>query len=503
MSGPAGVPIVLTADRTLMADHRTLFGAMVAASQTTATPRPILTGLLAPRARCSVAPMGLRRVEAALLGDGFAGSDVCIVPVEGLSDVIGRATRIIGVSAGEVCGLGMNSTTMTAISGGEIYVQRLVRELTAHIAVLRRRAPGARVVFGGPGAWQLVDDDGLRRELGVDHVVTGPVEGNIAELFRALADGAQLPTVIAGREARVEAIPPIQGATTMGVVELSRGCGLGCRYCVMGRVPMRHLPASTILADVETNLAAGLRSMAVISEDVLRFGSVGPRLNPRALLGLLRSVRELPKVGLIQTDHANIASVGQYSDEELAELRALMVGASGCRFPWLNLGVETPDGELLARSGPGKLGGVDPARWGEFCAEQLRRLIAAGFMPMASLMLCLPGETPEHVQQALEWVASVAPLPLTVFPVVYAPIDGSAPPGRERLTPLHWRLIRACYEINFREVPRMFGDNQAAAGVPLTRRIALQALGRLQVAHWRRLFAARARCWGGESRGPT
>jgi hypothetical protein len=43
--------------------------------------------------------------------------------------------------------------------------------------------------------------------------------------------------------------------------------------------------------------------------------------------------------------------------------------------------------------------------------------------------------------------------------------------------------------VNFREVPRVFFDGQTATGVPLARRVAMQALGYGQVALWSALFA--------------
>ncbi|NLO07277.1 MAG: hypothetical protein GX131_15725 [candidate division WS1 bacterium] len=489
MTAVSGKPVVLTADRTLMADHRTLFGGMIAASQTTTTPRPLMDHLLAPRSRLSVAPLGLRRVEAALLCDGFSDGDVAVVEPERLAEVIGPETRVIGVSAGEACGLGMNSTTMTAIAGGEIYPRALVLELMREIGRLRERAPDARVVLGGPGAWQLVANDALRVELGVDHVVHGPVEGNVAGLMHAMAAEDDLPVLLEGGAVDAASIPAIRGASAMGAVELSRGCGLGCTYCVMGREAMRHLPEETILADVRTNIAAGMRGIAAISEDLLRYGCTGSKPHPERLIALLRQMREIPGAGLIQTDHANIISVAAYSDAELAQVRELMVGETGCRHPWMNLGVESACGQLLAQSGSAKLGGTAPAEWGEFAAEQLRRLVRAGFMPMASLIMCLPGETPEHVRATLEWVKGLSREPLTIFPVLYAPIDGSSPPTRADLTREHWRLIGACYDINFREVPRMFRDGQAAVGVPWARRMALQLLGYGQVGLWSALFA--------------
>jgi radical SAM superfamily enzyme YgiQ (UPF0313 family) len=489
VSAPAGVPVVMTADRTLMADHRTIFGGMIASSQTTTVPRALMDRLLAPPSRLAIAPLGLRRIEAALLGDGFSEGEVAIVPSERLPQAIGAETRVIAVSAGEACGLGMNSTTMTAITGGEIYPRHLVRELMAQIAHLRGRAPHAKVIFGGPGAWQLVADDSLRRALGVDHVVSGQAEGNAAEVFHAAADGDTLPTVIEGLPIGADAIPAIRGASAMGIVELSRGCGLGCDYCVMGRERMQDLPEETILADARTNVAAGLTSIGAISEDLLRYGGSGVNVRPERLLALLRRMREIEGLGLIQTDHANIISVAGWSDEQLRELRALMVGESGSRYPWMNLGVETAAGTLLARSGSAKLGGVAPDEWGEFAAEQLRRLMRAGFMPMASLMLRLPGETEADVLRTLAWVERMAGEPLMIFPVLHAPIDGSPIPTRADLTSTHWRLVERCYDVNFREVPRVFFDGQTATGVPLARRVAMQALGYGQVALWSALFA--------------
>jgi len=43
--------------------------------------------------------------------------------------------------------------------------------------------------------------------------------------------------------------------------------------------------------------------------------------------------------------------------------------------------------------------------------------------------------------------------------------------------------------LNFRWVPWFYRDNQAAAGVPLLRRTALQAMGYGQIVEWKTLFA--------------
>src|SRR3972149_286621 len=140
---------------------------------------------------------------------------------------VGPETRIIGISSGDPLGLGMNSTTMSGILGGEIYTSRWFRRLAERVSRLRRRIPRARVVMGGPGAWQLAGNPAVQETLGIDHVIVGYSEGNVAELFDRISRGEDLPAVLLGQGVPSSAIPPLLGPTVMGSVGISRGCGLG------------------------------------------------------------------------------------------------------------------------------------------------------------------------------------------------------------------------------------------------------------------------------------
>lgn len=497
LASTRGTPIVLTADRTLIARYDVLLDGMMAASQTTTTPGPLMDALLMRRAgvvggRAEVGPLGLRRIEAALLQGGFTPQQVCLTDDRHLPSVVGPETRVIGISSGEPLGLGMSSSTMAGVAGGAIYPEVMFRRL-AHMVrrLVTVSAPSAKVVLGGPGAWQLAEAPAARRELGIDHLVLGYAEGNVAEVFRSLMAGEQLPAVIVGQGVPAAEIPPIRGQSSMGVIEISRGCGLGCRFCTIAGVPMGHLPVETILADAQTNLVNGpSRSIAVLSEDFFRYGAEGIRCRPEALLQLLQRLRELPGLGLIQADHANVLSISQYEDRELSEVYRLMVGDAQDAWPWVNVGVETASGDLLkANGGAAKMGDIAPANWGTVAAEQLRRLSAAGFIPMASLVVGLPGETRQDVAQTLDWVRSLRGERLTVFPVIFAPVRGDEPPARSDLTKLHWQLVRECYEMNFRWMPLMYWGNQTAAGVSLGRRRLFQCLGKGQVVLWKTLLA--------------
>src|SRR5262245_62975850 len=89
-----GYPVVLTADRTLMADYPVLFDGMMGTIQTTSVPEPIMRNIIAPPLpsdglAARKAPLGLRRIEAALLNDGFRREDVILCTPEDLDKCVG------------------------------------------------------------------------------------------------------------------------------------------------------------------------------------------------------------------------------------------------------------------------------------------------------------------------------------------------------------------------------------------------------------------------------
>ena len=181
---------------------------------------------------------------------------------------------------------------------------------------------------------------------GVDHVMTGYSEGGIAEFARAVLAGESLPFALPGHPVEAARIPPILGPTTAGVIEVSRGCGLGCRFCALRDVPMEHLPESTIQADAATNLAAGARALSVAGEDLFRYGGSRLNLAPHRVISLLEDLRGLAPDALIQADHVNICSAARMSDAELCAVRRGLT-APGQEFVWVNVGVETVNGSVL------------------------------------------------------------------------------------------------------------------------------------------------------------
>jgi len=497
MSPPLQPAVVLVADPTLSARYGVLFEGIFATAQTTEVPGWLMRHFLAPPARADAdgrartAPLGVRRVEAALLDSGALGpDDVAVTTPEAVGRLLGPWTKVVGVSSSDPLGHGMSNTTRRAFSSGTLYTRLWTGRLMGRLAEARRRC-GFRIVAGGAGAWQYVHHPQEAARHGVDTVFEGYVEGDGAARLVAMVEGEEAPARVRSRATAAEAARPIRGPSTMGVVELSRGCGNGCRFCLMADRRLEHLAEETILSDVETNVADGARALVSSSEDFFRYGAEGRRVHFERLRGLLARMQPVRRGALMQIGHAAITSVLQLDADELAEIRRLLAADPHARHLWINLGLESANGRLVAANGPGKIAPFDPDDWEAMARDAADRLHRAGFFPLFSIILGLAGETPDDLARTHRLVERLGAAPTAVFPVFHEPVrpDRDGPAFRlEAMTRRHLALQAACYEMNFRWIPRVYWDNQRAGGVGWTRRAMTQVLGRAEIRMWRRRF---------------
>lgn len=491
--------IVLVADRTLSADYKALFEGIFATMQTTKVPSAAMRYFVAPAVRTDAAgrartaPLGLRRVQSALMTQlGLSADDVVCTTPERLGDLLGPWVRIVGFSSSDPLGNGMSNTTTTQFWAGELYTRRWSRQLLGQILEAKRRW-GFKVVGGGAGAWQWECYPDATAEECLDVRFEGYFEQDGPGLFRDLLDGRAVPRHVVQSKTGSVHIAPICGPSLLGIVELSRGCGRGCRFCSMAHKKMEHLPAETILADLETNIAGGVPSVVSGSEDFFRYGATGLKPNFEALRDLLERMRQLRGLSFMQIDHANITSLAQMTDEQLAEIRRLLTWEKNSKYLWVNMGAESANGHLVAANCTGKVAPYRPDDWEELLYTTAARMTRNGYFSVVSLVLGMPGETPDDIQKTLKLVKFLETQDAVVFPVFYEPHTREDIVAERRFSiatmrPEHLELYRTCYEINFKKVPLLFWDNQRCAGVSWLKRATMRVLGKTEVAAWRKAF---------------
>jgi len=491
--------VILVADRTLSGRFKVLFEGIFATMQTTQVPEFFMRHFLSRAlktddyGRAPVAPLGLRRLESSLLKYTSLGKDdvVCTTP-EKLPELLGPWVKVVGFSSSDPLGMAMSNTTTTNFWKGELYTKYWTRQMLEQLSTYKKKY-GFKIVVGGAGAWQWKFYSDQSPDVDIDLLFDGYFEASGPERFNDLLEGRSTEDYVVESDIGIDRLQPITGASALGVIELSRGCGRGCRFCTMAKKKMRHLPIDTILADLERNVADGVNSIVSGSEDFFRYGSENTKPNFNKLHDLLTKMKQIQGLSFMQLDHGNITSVLQLTDEQLREIRKLLSWEKKTDYLWLNMGIESANGHLVAKHSPGKIAPFPVEEWSQMVREAADKMFRNGFFPVFSVILGLPGETPSDVIDTLELIKDLGNRGAVIFPIFYEPvlIDEIQSGKRfvlDKMRAEHLELYRTCYEFNFKAVPRLFWDNQRAGGVSWLRRTTLQALGKTEVMTWRKTF---------------
>ena len=261
-----------------------------------AIPRPIysfLKGKPPPAlqdGQSAIAPYSVRKLEAALLRE-FSETEVAVPHENYIERFITPETEVIAVSTMDPLGLGpltMSYTTLFHFSDYTAWAKREFEELMFRINRARARVGSkAKVVIGGSGVWEFtVLPDELDR-LGVDYAFQGEADDIACDLFEEMARGSPKDghgmELFSGfqtfdssfhkswnehgkfltrarfskQSPTLEEIPEIRGPTMKSMVEIMRGCGIGCDFCEVTLRPIRYYTPEKIQKEMEVNVKRG------------------------------------------------------------------------------------------------------------------------------------------------------------------------------------------------------------------------------------------------------
>jgi len=461
-----GYKIVLTADRTLMSEyHGGIFLGFSACFPRGIIPDSLYFGAFCPPVKvkevsAEVAPYGTRKVEAALLQHGFEREDIVVAPPRMISQVVGVETKVVGLTETDPLGLAPATSTFKSIWGKESYMENKLREALRQISDTGMRP---KIIVGGPGAWQLEPPD-VRRRLGVDCAVVGEGEDVVGPLFEAAVKEEPIPGVVHGEIVPTNHVPIIQGASVGGLVEVARGCGRGCAFCVPTMRAYRCMPIDHILKEVKINLRSG-RQPLLHAEDILRYRAHGLQINEQAVVELFKSVRGFPGVWNVGISHFALSSalVAPGLVEEISAILRL-----GDEVPWLSgqVGIETGSPRLIKDHMEGKCKPFKPDEWPEIVVRSFEVLAQNNWVPVGTLILGLPREEKRDVEETISLVRRLRPFKSLIVPLFFVSegsLSGTESFCLDKMTREHGELMITCWEHNFEWIPKMFWEyNQCA-----------------------------------------
>jgi len=461
-----GVKIVLTASATEMSDfYNNQFFAFVGGFSKGPVPLWLPRKRLYPpvESNCDrtakYAPYGLRKVEAVLLENGFAESDVAVVHPYYLNAFVGLDTKVVGISTMDPLGMGYVSKTYSSlVGGGEPMNSIEFRNLMRHES-LRRCKP--KIIVGGAGAWQL-EYKNVIESYGIDCVVIGESETIVAELFTKAAKGKRLPPVVhCSTNPAYEEIPSIKHASIHGCVEISRGCGRNCQFCTPTMQKRRNFPLDKIMKEVEINVKEGDGRITLGTEDIFLYGvkNNGFIPNKEAVLNLLRKVASYPGVRAIQPSHMSLAPV-VYDPSMVKEVSEILIehswyGYRGKPIVTAETGIETGSARLIRKYMAGKPLPFKPDEWRELVSQAFGILNDNNWYPLATLIVGLPDETEDDVIETLELIDDLGEYNAFFVPLLFVPLekcllDDQCGAELNTLSELRWKFLTECWKYNVR-----------------------------------------------------
>jgi radical SAM superfamily enzyme YgiQ (UPF0313 family) len=462
-----GYKIVLTCDRTMASGyHGLMFLGFSACLPQHILPDWLYYSLFCPNApideegRMLHANYGMRKIEAALLANGFNRDEIIVAHPDHLDKVVDRDTRIISISSNDPLGIGPATSTFTELLGGEARMAYKLRQLVNHPAIQKNKPT---IFLGGPGAWQLAVHPEKKKELGIQCVVIGEGEVTAPKLFRQAinGNGSKPAGIFEGEFARDHLIYDIVGGSIIGIVEATRGCARHCAFCVPSVKKVRSRPLENILREVKVNTEAGHNGIILHGEDILLYQSDGLKVNPAAVIELFEKVYQQPGIRWVGASHTSLSSAvsSPVTVERISQVLELGTEKHPCGY--FQIGIETGSPKLIAQHMRGKAYPYKPQDWPEVVREGFRLFHENHFIGCSTLILGLPGEEEEDIELTTELIRSLRPYQSIVVPLLFTPmqttrLEYSKPLLKGDLTGKHYELLTACWDHNLAWFPEIW-----------------------------------------------
>jgi len=423
------VDIVVTVDRSMMSNHRgrEFLGFMTTAPPV-GLPERLWNWMAMPKiavdgyGRPLQAPYGLRKIEAALQDGGIAAA---IIDPDHIEKYIKNGAKAVFIGHHDYFAFNPPSSEYWLVTGEEPINRRSFMKFMARLLDYKRRYnPDLKIVVGGPAAWQWLYVPEYLRRFEVDTIVEGEGESVAVELARMILEGRKLPrlVVVGPRDVPgLSEIPTIKAPSINGLVEIMRGCPRRCSFCSVTLRALRYYTLEMIEAELKVNAESGTREGILHSDDVPLYGAKGLEPNMEALVKLHMLAKKYYHE--VSWSHASLATVlyGETRYRMISRLAEILLDGRQ-KYVGLQTGIETGSPRLAERVMPGKVAPYKPEMWPEVVREAFQIMHDNKFIPAATVILGLPGETADDVVRTIELIEDLKSYRSLIVPMFFVPM---------------------------------------------------------------------------------
>ncbi len=326
-------------------------------------------------------PYSVRKVEASLLKRNRP-EDVYVAGTDSVENAIKDDTEVIGVSTMDPLGFGPTTMSYLVLFGGDPYpwVRREWETLISRIN-LARKGKKAKLLIGGPGVLEFIQQRSELDREGVDYAFMGEGDDILPDLFEQVAhdsidpklfysgyteydtkfqrnyknDDKILSRSLTGKlYPKLEEIPTIVNPAMKGMVEVMRGCGIGCDFCEVTLRPLRYYTNEMIDSEIQVNLKkGGMPHVWLHSDDIWGYKHDNFfRPNEEELIGLFKNVMDTPGVSSTNPTHGRISIPSGFP--EMLKKLSEVTKAGPSNWIGIQTGLETGSETLAKKHMPNK-----------------------------------------------------------------------------------------------------------------------------------------------------
>jgi len=409
--------------------------------------------------RAAEAPYGLRKIEAALL-QHFSSDEVVVAHEDHLKKFIGPDTEVIAVYTMDPLGVAPLTMSYAALTGCftshvKLDFEWLIKRINA-----ARAGTKAKLVIGGPGVWDFTMLPDEVDRLGIDYVFYGEADDIAHQIFLDIANDSIRTdqnlfkgffqfdedfrksyiekekfitrAQYAKQTPSLEEIPLIVNPSFKGLIEVMRGCGVGCDFCEVTLRPLRFYTTDMIEQEIRINAAAGITNAWVHSDEIFIYKTRG-RFEPNqdAIKEMFGTIMKIPGIKTCNPTHGRVSIPAAYPDF-MMELSEIMK-AGPDNWIGLQVGIETGSQALAMKHMPNKTLplkiGVD-ATWQDIVISGTRNYNNAYWRPAFTVQVGQRDETADDNWDTVELINKLSnstygngmPLEFTVTPMQNVPL---------------------------------------------------------------------------------